>query len=344
MAYDWTTDGNLSPFAIKNGGTGKGPTKKSGNISTAPNAQGELGSLLSGLLNNIALEAQNQNNNPGGDGGGGGGGGGGGAAAKAAKDQAARQNAATKSLVEQQMSLLGGFGTQRDTKLGNMGRAYNEADALVLQNYGLSTNSLDGSRSDNEKAEADSSFSNVSNAIRERSDILAEAASQGAGETDSLRAQLAALRNYDSNQNEVNRSFFDTQRSINNAVNSLNSDVGTSRQNMFNQLESDRESAWSNYYNQVADTWTQITNIENANTNVDSEYSIGYKKLQPGSGAEAGKAVGSAYTRQAAPTSLNDWTGKAATEERALTSSNRATTVNLGATQKRPEGATLRKW
>ena len=279
---------------------------------------------------------------PGGGGKPGGGGGGGGSQFSAARSASHQQNDQTRSLVDAQSKLLGGFASQRDTKLSNISRALEAAQAMLLDNYGKTLTSLDGNRKDNEAAEADSSFRNVANAVRERGDILGEAAMQGAGETDLLRSQLNALRNYSANQSESNRSFFDTLRSINNSVTSLNNDTATSRTNLFNQAESDRESTWSNYYNQVADTWTQIGNIENAG-NVESASTEGYRKQFGSAPDEAAKATGSSYSRQAA-TGLSDWEGKGKAEDREVTSSNRAASVNLGGPVKRAEGATLRKW
>src|SRR5690606_5787296 len=98
--------------------------------------------------------------------------------------------------------------------------------------------------------------------------------------------------------------FFDSLRNINNAIGSLNSDTLTGRSNIFRQGESDRESAWANYYNQLADTWTQILNIENSNTNVDSASSVAYKKAYSQAADEIAKAVGSSYTQRALPTDI----------------------------------------
>jgi hypothetical protein len=260
-----------------------------------------------------------------------------------ARAQAQAQNDATRALVDAQHKLLAGFGTSRDTKLSNIQRVLEAGQALLLRNWGSAMSGLEGSELDNEKAQADASFSNISNAVRERASILDQAASLGAGETDLLKAQLQALRNYGANQGEVNRSFFDTLRSVNNAKRSLNSDTASGRINLFNQAEADRESAWANYYNQVADTWTQIANIENANTNTDSASSVAYQKQYTQAGDEAARAVGSAYTRQNAPEDLGRFDGRGPRERR-LTSSNRAASVNLGGPQKRPEGATLRRW
>jgi hypothetical protein len=245
--------------------------------------------------------------------------------------------------VDQQIQLSGSFGKQRDTKLGNISTAFTNSDANLIKGYGQALGGLLSTAKDNDRSESDSTFQNISNAVRERQDILAEIGNNGGGETDALRGQLAALRNYANNQNEVNRSFFDTLGSINRSITSLNVDTATSRNSLWNQAESDREAAWANYYNQQADTWTQITNIENSNNNTDSDTSVAYKKTQPDSGKKAAEYAGSSYMKQG-NSGLGSWDGKGDKEDRKLTSVNAAATVNLGGPMKRAEGATLRKW
>jgi DNA-binding protein H-NS len=264
-------------------------------------------------------------------------------AEKEAKDRSRRENEATRALVDQQVKLSGSFGKQRDTKLKNVSSTYSSGDSNLLKGYGQALGGLRSTAKDNDRTEADSTFMNVANAVRERRDIIGEISNNGGGETDVLRGQLSALRNYSNNQNEVNRSFFDTLNSINRSITSLNVDTATSRNNLWNQAEADRESAWANYHNQQAETWTQITNIENANTNIASDSSEAYKKLQPGSGAKAAAHAGSSYLKKA-NSKLDTWKGKGGVENRKLTSTNRAATVNLGGPMKRAEGATLRKW
>jgi hypothetical protein len=264
-------------------------------------------------------------------------------AKKEAKDRSRKENEATKALVDQQVSLSGAFGKQRDTKLGNISRTFSTSDSNLLKGYGQALGGLRSSAKDNDKSEGDSSFQNIANAVRERQDIIGEIGNNGGGETDMLRGQLAALRNYSANQGEINRSFFDTLNSINRSITSLNVDTTTGRNNLWNQAESDRESAWANYYNQQADTWTQITNIENSNNNTATDSSEAYKKTQPNSGKKAASFAGSSYTKKA-NTKMDQWSGKGANENRKLTSVNAAATVNLGGPMKRAEGATLRKW
>lgn len=261
-----------------------------------------------------------------------------------ARKAAIAQNEATRRLADQQFALVDSFGSQRDSKLSNITTVLEQGQRILMENYRTTLGSLDTSRRDNEISESDASFRNVANAVRERENILQHAAALGAGETDMIRSQLAALRNHAANQGEVNRAFFDTQTSINNSVNALNSDTLTGRTNLFTQAESDRESAWANYYNQVADTWTQIGNIENANTNVDDDANVAYKRAYDQASKEAAAAAASSYTRAALPADIGQWDGMGTPRERSLTSSNRAASINLGGPQKRAEGATLRRW
>jgi hypothetical protein len=261
-----------------------------------------------------------------------------------AKARSDRENANTRALADQQHALLGSFATARDTKLGNIARAFQSSDALMLKNYGDAVGGLNDQRKQNDMAESDSSFQNIANAVRERASLADQAASLGAGETDILRAQLQALRNYANNQSEISRSYFDTNTSVNNSVNALNRDTATQRTNLYNQAESDRESAWANFANQSADAWTQIMNIENANNNVATDSSDAYNKAYANAGQEAANAVKQTYTRQDLPAGYNDWAGKAGAQNRQLTRSNVAAAVTVSGPRAKPEGATLRKW
>ena len=316
----------------------------------APAARAPQAPASAGLAttNWSAPAATSSNTGWGGDWGGGGGGGGiSSAQAKInaeGKARSDRENQATLDQVKHQEALLGSFAKSRDTKLSNIATALSTSDKNLLAGYDKTLGALRGNLLDNDKAQGDNSFANLSNAIRERGDISKEVASQGAGETDTLVAQLASLRNFTANQAETNRAFFDTLRSTNNSITSLNNETTTSRNNLFQQAEADREAAWANYNNQMAETWTQIANIENANTNIDSDSSNQYYKYAPGAAAEAAKHAAASYKRQAAPAGWTEWANKGKTEERAVTSSNRAAAVNLGGPIQRPEGATLRKW
>jgi len=259
------------------------------------------------------------------------------------KARATRENQNTRDLVDQQFKLLSSFKGQRDTKFGNIQKQLQDAGKLLIENYGTALKGLRGMERDNEASEADASFSNVANASRERQSILEQAANLGAGESDMLRAQMQALRNFSSNQGEVNRSFFDTLRGINNSIGALNSDTATSRTNLWNDAEADREAAQANYANQTSEAWTQILNIENSNTNVDSDSSVAYNKKYTDAGGKAAQSAADSYSRKAAPDGWTDWSEKGQPQRRSL-SSSRPGVVNLGGPMKRPEGATLRRW
>lgn len=261
----------------------------------------------------------------------------------AGKAKSAKENANTAALADQQFALLKSFETQREGKLGNISKVLELANRLLLENFGSALQGLRGSERDNAAAESDDSFANVANAVRERQDILGEVASQGAGETDLMRAQLQALRNYSGNQSEISRSFFDTLRSVENARGALRGDTRTSKANLFQQSEADKEAAWANFYSQSADTATQIMNIENANTNTDSDSEVGYIKKYADIGQKAAEFAAGVYKKADMPDGWTELGGDRASN-RQLTSGNRAATVNLGGKQKRPEGATLRKW
>lgn len=280
------------------------------------------------------------------DSGGGGGGGGGydayAAANAAARAQSQKQNEQTRALADAKYALLGSFGKQRDTKLANIAAGLAASDLSLLENYRTSNRGLQDTLTDNEKAQADSSYKNILNTLRERSDIQSEVASQGAGETDILRSQLSALRNYDANQGEINRSFFDTERSTNRAITGLNVETVTGRKNLFDRAEDDRDAAHTNYQNQVTDMWNEILNIENSNTNVDSDSSEAYQRKYTNAAAEMSNAAANSYTKKTFDPAMKDWDGKGQERERKLTS-NKAQVISLGG-GKRAEGATLRKW
>lgn len=265
------------------------------------------------------------------------------AANAAAKAASRKQNENTRLAADAKAGLFGAFDKALKAKLANIAQGLSSADSVLLQNYRTGLKGLEDSRADNEKAEADSTFLNISNTLRERGDILAEVASQGAGETDALRAQMGALRNYEANQQEINRSYFDTLSNVNRAVTGLNSETITSRKNLYDRAEDDRDTSHTNYYNQMADAWNEIFNIENANSNVDSDSSEAYVKKYGNAAAETAKFTGMQYSKKAWDPALQKWEGQGEEKKRAL-ANNKAQVINLGEAQRRPEGATLRKW
>lgn len=241
-----------------------------------------------------------------------------------------------------------------NTGLANVGLKLRQQDKLMMEGYKDRVGSLEGSAEDNVKAEGMASYSNLANRSRERGNALSEVAAQGAGESDQLVAQQMSLRNWSNNQQEVNRGFFDTVRSINTSLTDLNQDTKTARANLFTEADADREMLWNSYYGQQSEAYTQLGNIRGqqaelyglANEAVGSRKTRRRQnKMEKAMGwafDQSAEATGDKYKSPGIPGRLMNWQGHDDFEAE----QNMSKYVNAQTTiaAPKPEGATLRAW
>ena len=234
---------------------------------------------------------------------------------------------------------------------------------------------------DNESSESDSSFQNLSNRAREKQDLVTQALSQGAGESDVLKAQLQALRNWSSNQGDINRSFYDTRTSVNSAITDLN--VGTKTGMMNEELSTNaaRGSRWDDYYESMSDSLAEMANLDQNNYLLMGEIGAAEKEkanymsvldwLDSGKNMEdykspalasrtaaaadpytsdyaqrAAQMAGSVWEDPGISADTQNWQG-AEQSKTELTNAqpwNAQDNTQLGTKKKRPEGAILRRW
>lgn len=131
---------------------------------------------------------------------------------------------------------------------------------LLREGYRERYGELKDANENNEKAEAGASQGNLLNAARERNMAVSEAMAQGAGESDTLATMMMSLRNWEANQGEVQRGYFDTLQSINSSLTDLTVDTKTALANNHIQSNADKEEAWTNYFNQRSELYTQLGN------------------------------------------------------------------------------------
>lgn len=135
----------------------------------------------------------------------------------------------------------------------------------INKTYSTSLDSFKANQRDNTSSEGDDSFMNVLNRARETGDLTTMATEQGAGESDLLKTQLQAVRNWSANQNEINRSFFDTESSINSGITDLNNTTKTSKINEEMSANATTASLYDDYFSTLSDTYSQMANLDQQN-------------------------------------------------------------------------------
>jgi hypothetical protein len=243
------------------------------------------------------------------------------------------------------------YGDALHAKLQDVNEMLKDQDKSLMQGYRARVRSLEGALDDNTKAAGSQTQQNAGNRVREREDALNEIAMQGAGETDAMRAQMMSLRNWQSNQTEIDRAQFDTLRSINSGLTDLNVDTKSGRINLQAQAQADKSQLWTAYYNQRSETLTQLGNIRGQQADyldMAKEYGVGKgggTKQAEKAFMAAAKEAGKSWDAPGISKKLKKWDGREEFEGPSQPSARaqlRATpTVDLG---ERPEGATLRTW
>lgn len=277
----------------------------------------------------------------------------------------------------------GSHAAVRDNALATIDRALKDKLAQITATFETTRDDFFANLRDNEESEADSSFSNLANRAREKQDLVTQALSQGAGESDILRAQLQALRNWSANQGDINRAFFDTRSSINSGITDLNAATRTGRMNEELAANAARAERWDDYYEALGSTYTEMANIdqqnyllnaENAAIERQKEVATGLLKwLDSGKNAadykppalkstaaskppkftsqyaqKAAEAAGSVWKDPGLSAETQNWQGAALStgglNTAQLWNAPENTALTGSTRPRRPEGATLRRW
>jgi hypothetical protein len=248
-----------------------------------------------------------------------------------------------------------GFQHSLEQKLRNITLNQRQAGADLVRGYKDRVGMLEQTASDNEKAADATTYANLANRSRERANALSEATAQGAGESDLLRSQQMALHNWNANQSEANRSYFDTLTSINSSLTDLTTDTRTARINNVSQANADRAQLWQAYHDQRSET---LTNLGNALGQQAEYFGLANEQVKSGKthgrGAKATKASGAAFHQASleagkawkdpgVSASLREWEGVPDFEAR-INNTQLASASTEIAPQKKPEGASLRRW
>lgn len=257
-------------------------------------------------------------------------GGGGGGGIKKSNDKP--QASALESL------LKSGLQSVLNKQIADLQQVYKDSDAAVLKDYRTKMAANQSSQVANEESEAAASNENLVNRAREATDILANVAAQGAGETDTLRAKHMALSNWAANQGDVNRAYFDTRNSNNSARTELNTDTYGSRYNLANQLGIDQATQYANYYDKMASTATQLGNLRS------NPYSNAYSKSKASKAyKDVAKYAASTWDNPGVSATIKDWQPEVA-EDKSATNNALLAGQTQEPKQKRPEGTTLQAW
>jgi hypothetical protein len=245
------------------------------------------------------------------------------------------------------------FAKNRDTNLGNVQQRLTENLGILKDDAKKRGGILDEAATNTEVATGQQENQTLTNAVRERADAMSMLMEQGMGETDQMRAMLMAARNMNANQNEGNRSYFDSMQSINSSITDLNADTRTALANTFGEAEAERGRIWENYYSKRNQGFTQLGNIRGQQA--DAYANAREMGVSPGAGKEkaaqagmkgnyeaAATEAGKAYKEKALPDWMKNWEGTARRNAQ-VQNTNLASAITIDKAEK-AEGASLRRW
>lgn len=270
----------------------------------------------------------------------------------------------------------------RDNALKMLDEALGAKLAQLQKTFDLASADFSVNLRDNEKSESDASFTNIANRAREKQDLVTQALSQGAGESDVLKSQLQALRNWSVNQGDINRSFFDTRTSINAGITDLNTATQQGRMNEELSTNTAKAGRWDDFYESMASSYSDMANLDQSNYLLSGEIAAAEKqrgyaegvlnwlnegksfadyetpRLETMAAAKAApyeskyadlaaQMTGSTWTNPGVSEKTKNWQGMEQSQT-TLTNTHpwnaQDNTEGGTPTKKRPEGATLRRW
>ena len=276
----------------------------------------------------------------------------------------------------------GGHAKVRDNALAALDASLTAKLSQIKDTFLTSFGDFQVNQRDNESAVNDASFGNLVNRAREKQDVVQQALSQGAGESDVLKSQLQALRNWASNQSDVNRSYFDTRTSINAGITDLNNTTKTAMMNEEMSTNAARASRWDDFYESMGSAYSDMANLDQQNYLLQAEIDATERAKGTTTGLlawlDAGKnaedyqapkltntgalkppAYTSDYAKKAAEMAGSYWADPGVSDETEAWEGGAQSQFGLNNTQvqgsqlneqqgaprrKRPEGATLRRW
>ena len=252
-------------------------------------------------------------------------------------------------------------------RLANIDNTYAEQRGIMLRNFEERAASLREQGQDNDKEISDKSFLNLLNRAQERGQAMQQIASQGGGESDTLRALGMSFRNWQNNQQDNMRGYYDSMQNLNNNIVDLNTKTLEAQTELFGDTERDREEVYGSYYDSRSEAYTNLANVygeigeQQGNRSALSQTKgTGVKKPKKQAKKDsvlrdeahqsasnmfqkAAEEAGKAYTRQALPTDITEWQGQAKLETR-----HNMVDADSGFNQqtklKAPSGAKLVKW